>query len=307
MPPDTYILHLDESIKDPYIGVGGLICKQDDIADLEERWGDVKERMGLSRTDELKWSLGQNHPSRLAVQGTPWDLQSARAPAMVEAIAAMPVTALCDVLVDRRNLPGRGQLDFYRHALNWLLGRFAMFLQRVRGASSDGPHFVIVDQPPIPQDVAPGSSLRDSPSYGWIGRRHRIAFDVYTDAYEVGFSTYANPPPPLRALGLYPSLVVSHADVNPLLQMADVVVGATTQCISENLTNYLVTNPVPVGRPLIPGIVMRPQRGDTCMPTLWTKFRGYDEGRVIPYGLTVFPPDTTEGWAELKAKMEAWG
>ena len=303
MPEPTYILHIDESIKEPFIGVGGFICKTADIPVIENRWAAVKNEMGLTATDELKWSMGQNHPTRIALSSTKWTQQAERAPAMAKAISEMPLIALCDVLMDKRKGINRGQVDFYRHALTWLLGRFARFLKDE--ASPDGPHFVVADQPPVTQNLSKKSPLQDDPAYMWVARRHRIAFDVYTDAYQVGFPRYYDGPPPMAQLGLYPSLLVSHADVNPLLQIADILVGATVQCIAENLTGYTVTNRQGSFRPLIPQIVMNDQYGDTCMPILLPKYKGFSEGRAIPYGLVVFP-STTPGWKELREKIEAW-
>lgn len=303
MEAERYALHIDESIQAPFIGVGGFICRQADIPAIEKRWEAVKAEMGLTSTDELKWSLGQRHPSRIAVQGTKWERQAERAPAMTRAISDMNVTLLCDVLVDLRGRDERGQADFYRHALKWLLGRFSWFL--AEQASPDGPHLVIADQPPVPGDLSKKSPLRDDPAYQWLNRRSRIAFDVYTDSYEFGFANYWNPPPTLKNLGLYPSLLTSHADTNSLLQIADVVVGATTQCVAENLSRYSVANQAGPFQPLIRLIQMNSQPGDICMPVLWPKFRGYAERRVIPYGLTVFPADV-QGWAELRSKMNSW-
>lgn len=302
---ERYFLHIDETVREPYLGVGGFICRASDVPLVEREWLGVKESMGVPPTSELKWNLPPDHSTRIAFNGTKWEAQAERAPAMVDAISRMQIVSLCDVLVDIREVDGRGPADFYRYALTWLLGRFARVLQE--DAAAQGPHFVVVDEPPVVGEVRSSDPLADQPAYAWLHRRQRIAFDVYTDCYTNGFPTYPSGPPSLKSLGLYPSLLVSHADVNPLLQVADVIVGATTQCVRENLTGFTVTNAERVApfRPLVPNIVMNPQIGDTCMPRLLTTFRGFNERKVVPYGLQLFP-DRVDGWRELKEKIESW-
>lgn len=287
------------------MGLGGYICRESSIPGIEERWANVKQVMGLSATDELKWNLPTDHPSRIALRGGKWDRQVERAPAMVNAIADMEVTVLCDVMVDTRKRVQRPPEDFYRYALEWLLLKFANVL--VENGARSGPHLVVADYPPSVQNTQ-DVDLKDDPAYAWLPRRDRIAFDVYTDAYTSGFSRYPTPRPPcLRDLGLYPSLLTSHADVNPCLQIADVVVGATTQCVKENLTQFDVIIAKPSGfRPLFPQIVMQQVRGDTCMPTLWRKFLGFEGGKVIRTGFCIFPSERVEGWPELRDKMQGW-
>jgi hypothetical protein len=76
-----------------------------------------------------------------------------------------------------------------------------------------------------------------------------------------------------------------------------VLVGATSQCVKETPHRVTVVNAEKTApfRPAFPVIVLNPQPGDTCMPTLWKKFRGYEERRVILYGFKLFPSDRVQG------------
>jgi hypothetical protein len=301
MAIQPYVLHLDETVRKPFLGLGGFICRTVDVPSIEQRWGRVKVAMGLERNMELKWNLAEDHHTRLSLRDSRRRNQGDRAPAMVEAIAGMDLTAVCDVLIDSREMPGRDALDFYRHALKWVLAQFANFLgDQDRPA---GPHHVVADSPPATKEMK-DPDFRDNPAYEWLDRRTRIALDVYEELYLSGFKGYRYPPPDLREAGFYPSLLTSHADANPCLQVADVIVGATTQCVKENLTNYrIVESRRALGNRRIE---MRDQNSDQNMPALWQKYRGVDRRRVIPMGLGVFPPERTEGWHEFHQKTLRW-
>jgi len=225
---------------------------------------------------------------------------------MVKTIQEAEVRAVCDVLCDVRQYVNRNALDFYKDGLRWLLDRFVNFL-RDQGMAS-GPHFVIADEPSPAQEMKDDVFEADDPTYEWVDQRERIWYDIYEELYWNGFPyTTGNNLPKLKEAGFYPSLLVSDSKTNALLQMADVVVGASTQCVQQNLSkcDKVQSHSLIPFRKSTTSYKMKKQVGDTSMPNLCKTFRGY-KGKMIPYGLTVFPKDTP-GWEELKDKMKQWG
>jgi hypothetical protein len=116
---NSYYLHLDESIKGDLIAVGGFICGTDDLVTTNQAWLAMRERMGLTADEPLKWNYSQNNAVRKRIELDGWTRRERRG-LMIETIRQVPITLLADVIYDDRN-GRRPPLDFYKDALDWLI------------------------------------------------------------------------------------------------------------------------------------------------------------------------------------------
>jgi hypothetical protein len=105
-------------------------------------------------------------------------------------------------------------------------------------AKAPGAHLVVLDQPSPAPAARPGLEAR----FDWLANRETIWYRVYKEAYEEGWvfpMAQRNNVGPMRLDGFYPSVVVSHAKFNPLLEIADAVVGLSLDFAYYNLARSM--------------------------------------------------------------------
>jgi len=72
----SYTLQIDESHRGRYLGLGGLICRSEDVTAITEAWTRLKtDTMKVPARAELKWNLSPEERRSMGVVGTDWDKQ----------------------------------------------------------------------------------------------------------------------------------------------------------------------------------------------------------------------------------------
>jgi hypothetical protein len=266
------VLVLDESLRRNVIAVGGYIVAADRLPDVVHAWRALKSDVfGIDPRFELKYTMDEAHPARRHLDGAGW-IQSQRVPAMLDAIAAMDLLLIVDVLVDVRTDVRPDQL--YLDALGWCLRRAA----NEAGGDTEGPHWVIADMPPQAGELdAEGVSDRLRAMHEHVGT---AAFDHYQRLYlepqPLGWFRQGQP---LREIGFAPTLLAAHARHSDLLQVADVVAGTARDFVSTCIAGV-----ERVGQLQAEGYCEENVR------RIGAKFRR-GQGRVMGYGFGLFPPD----------------
>jgi hypothetical protein len=227
----SYYLHLDESYKSNLIAVGGFICAAENLRTVEDAWLAARAEMGLTLDEPLKWNMSESSATRRKLDDAGWTNRERRA-RMIDVIRGAPITLLADVIYDDRESK-RPPLDFYKEALDWLVLRFRNFITDLIPVPR-GPHVVVLDQP----SPAPPARPTLDPRFEWLTDRETIWYRVYRRAYVEGWRfpmARYTAVHSLKADGFYPSALVSHAKFNPLLEVADAVVGLAFDFAFHNI------------------------------------------------------------------------
>lgn len=282
----SYYLHLDESYRDGgrLIAVAGLICAAEDLKSVAEAWIAMRETMDLDEDEPLKWNMSGNNAVRKRLDGAGFDNRERRS-RMIDVIREAPITLLAELIYDERG-SRRPPIDFYKDALDWLLLLFRNFITDQRPIPP-GPHVVVLDQP----SPSPPARPTPDPRFSWLVDRQTIWYRIYRAVYEYGWHFPAARNPRVRAMkenGFYPSVVVSHAKFNPLLEMADAVVGLAFDFAYHNI-HY-----AEVGGEL-PDIAWQ----DEQFMRIAGKFRSKPNGDILNRGFAIFP-QTAPACAEFK-------
>jgi len=258
----SYYLHVDESIRGNVIAVGGYICAASDLDTVTRSWIEVREQLGLDEEQSLKWNYGKSSAVRRSLEERGWDRRERR-PIVLEAIREAPITLLADVIYDDRGLR-RTPIDFYTDALDWLLLRFRNFLTDM-SPTPPGPHVVVLDQP------------SPAPPARWLENRETLWYHRYRRAWLDGwsFSFRGNRVRPMRKDGFFPSVVISHAKFNPLLEIADAVAGLTMDFAHHNLQEE--------------GMPEEVSWEDDQLIRVARKFRSDSTGNILNHGFGLFP------------------
>jgi len=270
----SFFLHLDESVKGNVIAVGGFICAADDLRDVAAAWVAMRESMGIDEDEPLKWNYGEKEDVRVRIEKEGWS-NIERRKLMIEVIRGAPITLLADVIYDDR-ASKRSPLDFYKEALDWVVLRFRNFITDMTPPPA-GPHLVVLDQPSPAKPARPD----DDPRFRWLVNRETIWYHVYRFAYEVGwrFSRARHERvQSLRGEGFYPSVLISHAKFNPLLEIADAVAGMASDFAHYNLKDGTAQPPV--------------AWQDEQFMKVVRKFRAKWNGDILSYGFALFPNST---------------
>ena len=273
---DSYYLHLDESYRGKLIAVGGFICAAEDLRAVEEAWIEMREEMGLEEDEPLKWNLSQSSAVRKKLDAAGCD-NRARRRAMIEVIREAPITLLADVIYDERESK-RPPLDYYKEALDWLLLRFRNYVTDLP-VRPPGPQMVVLDQP----SPAPPARPTEDPRFSWLVERETIWYRVYQRAYEDGWRfpwARHDKVHSLRRAGFYPSVVISHAKFNPLLEIADAVAGLSLDFAYYNINKAKG------------GTLPDMDWQDEQFMKVARKFRARWNGDILSYGFAVFPSTT---------------
>jgi hypothetical protein len=244
----------------------------------------MREQIGLSAEEPLKWNYSQNSAVRRRVEEHGWTNRERRR-VMIETIRNAPITLLADVIYDDREAR-RPPLDFYKEALDWVVLRFRNFVTDLAPAPP-GPHVVVLDQP----SPAPPARPTDDPRFSWLANREHIWYVQYRSAYENGWRfSDARTVRPARDDGFYPSVVISHAKFNPLLEVADAIAGISLDFAHYNLGRAQGNE--------LPEIEWR----DEQFIKVASKFRANPQnGNILNWGFALFPSrapafDSFAGW-----------
>jgi hypothetical protein len=273
---DSYYLHLDESYRGKVIAVGGFICAAEDLRAVEDAWVEMRDEMDLDEDAPLKWNLSQSSAVRKKLDAAGWD-NRARRTAMIGVIREASITLLADVIYDERE-SRRPPLDYYKEALDWLLLRFRNYVTD-QAVQPPGPHMVVLDQP----SPAPPARATEDPRFSWLVNRETIWYRVYRRAYLDGWRfpwARHGKVHSLRSDGFYPSVVISHAKFNPLLEIADAVAGLSLDFAYYNINKA-------EGEEL-PDVDWQ----DEQFMRVARKFRAKWNGDILTYGFAVFPSTT---------------
>jgi hypothetical protein len=236
----TYsVLYLDESYKNDVLTVGGFMCTVDAVNTIVEAWRSLKaERFHVDADFELKYTIGQSHPSRAVLDGAGWP-HAQRIPAMLDSIGQMNVKIIVDSLLDVRSGPTApvSPIHFYLDGFKWCIRRFA---NQVAGA---GLHWVVVDMPP------PGPSteidLTERLADLWQAGG-TAAFDIYRKLFWTAEIFPTGSAPALRQLAFAPDLAANHAKHSDLLQIADVIAGCFREFFGYNVAGSTSWGQLPV-------------------------------------------------------------
>ncbi len=287
-----YFLHLDESLRGRFLALGGFICDAESLSLVEERWLAARRTMGIASSEPLKWNYSQNQSVRRRIEEEGWSNVQRRRE-MIDAIRDSPVVLLADVLYDERE-GRRGPLDFYRHALDWLVLRFRNFVTD-RGAT--GPHIVVLDQPSPAAVGRPGFT---DERLAWLSDRERIWYVHYREKRENGFTFQGGGVRPLREDGFYPSVLLSHAKYNVLLEVADAVAGLALDFAQYNVERAAAGQ--------LPEMAWQ----DEQFARVASKFRSDTNRNAFNWGFALFPPrtpayDQVAAWVRRLCTDEAFG
>jgi len=139
-----------------------------------------------------------------------------------------------------------------------------------------GPHVVVLDQPSPASPARPSDDAR----FAWLANRETIWYLVYRHAYQVGWrfpwARYQQVGS-LRRDGFLPSVVISHAKFNPLLEIADAVAGLALDFAFHNIKN--------AKGEALPDIAWQ----DEQFMKVAGKFRAKWDGDILTYGFALFP------------------
>jgi hypothetical protein len=266
-------MHLDESIRGNLIVVGGFLCEDDQVASIAASWVAMREAMGLREDEAHKWNYGRHNAVRAALEARGWGRRERRRLA-IDTLRELPITMVADALYDDRE-SRRSPLDFYKDALDWLLLRHRNWVTDKRPIPV-GPHVVVLDQPSAAQAARPSLD----PRYAWLTHRETIWYHVYKEKYERGWRflwAAHDAVQGLREDGFYPSVVISHAKFNPLLEIADAVVGLTLDFVFYNLYEAESDE--------LPHVAWQ----DEQFIRVVKKFRSKPNGDCLSYGFDIFP------------------
>lgn len=221
-----YTLFLDESTqrKQNIFGLGGILLKNDELPETEERFYSLKDSMGLSSEKPLKWNLSDQKPLHRTVreilesQGI--DRFKCRTK-VLNFISSLNCVVFACLLEESRwtisiEIGGKKLIgfrpkqpnlrDFYPWALKWILQRIYFFT--INKDLGNERVCIVLDKPSLPKGI-----------------QETTLNDIYRDAYDNGFEFPSNTIPPLKEC-LRECLTFSYTDQSTNLQLADFCIGA---------------------------------------------------------------------------------
>lgn len=221
-------LWVDESEKGEILAVGGVLVKWDSTVAIVQQWREMKQSLGLEPDDEVKWSLPSEHPTRTRLKArghTTRDLCEKT----VECISSMDLYCVVALMFEQRQLArwkafwSKASIrDFYCEGLKYVVQRAA---EEVVETTATGC-VVICDTPELGKRQFTQGSIR---------RGARAVEDAYKEWHRNGVGPgpgRLHHPGPLKEIGFHPSVLVADATHHDMLQLADVVVGLTSNWIA---------------------------------------------------------------------------
>jgi len=219
----TLSVWIDESEKDDLLAVGGILVEWGKVLEVVGGWRDMKTGLNLNSWDEVKWTLPTKHKTRslLEESGRKTRELSERA---IEYISNQDMLSIVVGLMrDQRNINIWKKIwskasvrDFYCEGLKYVLQRA---VEEVVESNANGC-VVICDTPSLGKQEF---------SMGSIKRGNKAVELKYLDWYNTGVGERpgGNKYGSLQEIGFHPSILIGDATYHDMLQIADVVVGAT--------------------------------------------------------------------------------
>lgn len=210
-------LYVDECVHGPVMCLGGMIVDGRRVQGLVRRFQEFKESVGYgSRLLPLKWSLGDNDPDETQAKrmlkrhlGNGW-LGEIRSRA-IEFLSRQNVLLVATVLEATQPVSA-DPVVFYERGIRFLLQR----LYFVVNEAGSQHNYVVVDCPPR--------------------EKERKAYQVYEEAYWLGFTFYNRRLRPLKENSA-DCLYSSSSKYSPTLQLADFWAGLVgtwaKKCLDE--------------------------------------------------------------------------
>ncbi len=225
-------LWIDESEKDTFLAVGGVLLEWDAVAAVVSRWRDMKAGFGLEPNAEVKWNLPSKHPTRDILKRSKLSTRDLSTEAVrLLASPELEVTFIVAVMFENRRIDywrsfkwsKASVRDFYSEGLRYVLQRAA---EEVVETEARGC-VVICDTPELGNKKYEKSSIRRGP---------RVVEKTYAGWYAqegvgVGPGKQKHDGP-LKEARFHPSVLIADATYHDMLQIADTVVGVTRDWIS---------------------------------------------------------------------------
>ncbi|MCX7625360.1 MAG: hypothetical protein N2Z21_04030, partial [Candidatus Sumerlaeaceae bacterium] len=270
---------IDESARSPFLAVGGVLAEWDRVLSLVRDWRAMKSTLKLPEDQEVKWKTKVRDGSLLQLQ------QKA-----VEFIVKKELRTIVCVMTDKRKKRADdskqgGERDFYCEALKYVV-------QRVQEISQQRPEdvrscVVICDTPGLNKERKRESDKKTLA--GSIRRGQKAVLTTYAEWYKAGTATLPEKKTiwgPLTDNGFHPSMLIGDATYHDMLQIADVVVGATGEWVATvNKNKELSTEHKSIIKTLSRSFLQ-----DSTDRSFWGK------------GFILWPPDE-DLWKKLKNSL----
>ncbi|MDW8166864.1 MAG: hypothetical protein RML74_00025 [Acidobacteriota bacterium] len=217
---------VDESESGDLLAIGGVVLDWNSIPAVCQGWRGIKRAFRLPPGAEVKWSLPRKHETREILEKEGYATKQLLEEA-ISFISQQELKCIVCIMIDERkswlNLVTWGRTTvrhFYCEGLRYVLQRVAEECSHRNGKSCT----VICDTPGLGSDKIRLRSV-------WYGPK--AVEDAYAKWYAqgVGFGPGSKDFGSLESLGFHPSVLIGDASYHDMLQIADVVVGATRQWV----------------------------------------------------------------------------
>lgn len=236
-----YGFWIDESLKEvtdpsqkPLIAVGGFYIPILESQYCISAWQALKRTFGIDEDSEIKWNLPKKHPTRIEIEQKQIDYWKFRKSALELLESWQFFFCVVSILKDKRDRC-LWQWDRIRPSCVDLYSECLKYsLQRVAEESCDSKWMyclVISDR---------FSTGKGKIEIGAVRKGPNIIQEYYNRLYREGVgggpnSLYENHT--LKNLNFYPSILMSDATYDDLIQIADFVVSCTADWVFDTLYN----------------------------------------------------------------------
>lgn len=275
-------LWMDESDRGQMLFVGGILLEWEKIADVVHRWRQMKKDLGLHPDLEVKWNIPSDSRTRKNLESagiTPRTLSEKA----IDFIASTDMKCIVIAMIEHRQLSLWKKFiwqkasirDFYCEGFKYLLQRAA---EEVVECGYKGCT-IVCDTPELGRKKFEKSSIRRGPQ-----AVHQAYQEWYKNGVGVGPGKQYHRSS-LDQINFHPSVLIGDATYHDMLQIADMVVGATGSWIAsvknESLEEWV----------------------RECMKALSNKFRArHGSPDFWGDGLVLWPMDN-KLWESLKKSL----
>lgn len=281
---DESFKEITESSQNPIIAVGGFYIPIQLFQYCISEWRALKQSYGIDENSEVKWNLPSKHPTRNEIALKKINYWNFRISAMEMINSWQFLFCVVSILKDRRDQRLWRMRNFRTSCTDFYIECLKFTLQRIAEESENnnwGYCQIICDRFSLGKNKIEFGAIRKGPN---------IIQKYYNEFYRSGvgggpFSIGQNHP--LKELGFHPSIIMSDASYDDLIQIADFIVSCSSDWVFDTLSNSTLTF------------------SNKCMKIIAPRFRNTLQ---IPLGffrdgLILFPFDDTEV-AKLKSSLE---
>jgi hypothetical protein len=225
----TLSFWVDESEKGSLLAVGGVLVEWDEVGKVVKGWRTMKVNLGLDQAAEVKWSLPSGHRTRKALELSNRSTRDLSAKA-VDYLASSAMSLVVVVMFEQRQTSWWKSIwakasvrDFYCEGLRYALQRVA---EEVVETGASGA-IVVCDTPELGTKEFTSGSIR---------RGRKAVEKAFAEWYAAGVGVGPGKQQhsgPLKDAEFHPSILIGDATYHDMLQMADVVVGATRDWVAS--------------------------------------------------------------------------